>query len=116
MGGLRKELPFTFWTMMAGALALSAVGIPLTSIGFSGFVSKDPIIEAAFVSHRYGAMYAFWCADIAAGLTAFYSWRLMFMTFFGKRGDWAASLPSAHDGHGHGIMATAIILCTNRRW
>jgi NADH-quinone oxidoreductase subunit L len=47
-------------------------------------------------------MYAFWCADIAAGLTAFYTWRLMFMTFFGKRGDWSASLPSAHDGHGHG--------------
>jgi len=47
-------------------------------------------------------MYAFWCADIAAGLTAFYTWRLMFMTFFGKRGDWAASLPSANEGHGHG--------------
>src|SRR5271156_821768 len=102
MGGLRKELPVTFWTMMAGALALSAVGIPFTPIGFAGFVSKDPIIEAAFVSHRFGATYAFWCADIAAGLTAFYTWRLMFMTFFGKRGDWSASLPSAHDGHGHG--------------
>jgi len=102
MGGLRKELPVTFWTMMAGALALSAVGIPFTSIGFAGFVSKDPIIEAAFVSHRFGAMYAFWCADIAAGLTAFYTWRLMFMTFFGKRGDWSASLPAkAHDDHGH---------------
>jgi NADH-quinone oxidoreductase subunit L len=101
MGGLRKELPVTFWTMMAGALALSAVGIPFTSIGFAGFVSKDPIIEAAFVSHRFGAMYAFCCADIAAGLTAFYTWRLMFMTFFGKRGDWSVSLPSAHDGHDH---------------
>ena len=67
MGGLRKEIPFTFWTMMAGALALSGVGIPFTSIGFAGFVSKDPIIEAAFVSHRFGAMYAFLCADIAAG-------------------------------------------------
>jgi NADH-quinone oxidoreductase subunit L len=87
---------------MAGALALSAVGIPFTPIGFAGFVSKDPIIEAAFVSHRFGAMYAFWCADIAAGLTAFYTWRLMFMTFFGKRGDWSATLPSAHDGHDHG--------------
>ena len=103
MGGLRKELPVTFWTMMAGALALSAVGIPFTPIGFAGFVSKDPIIEAAFVSHRFGAMYAFWCADIAAGLTAFYTWRLMFMTFFGKRGDWSASLPSAH-GQDHGVQ------------
>jgi NADH-quinone oxidoreductase subunit L len=119
MGGLRKELPVTFWTMMAGALALSAVGIPFTSIGFAGFVSKDPIIEAAFVSQRFGSMYAFLCADIAAGLTAFYTWRLMFMTFFGQRGDWAehpfssGHAPDAHapdhssagghaaaDGHG----------------
>ena len=102
MGGLRKELPVTFWTMMAGALALSAVGIPFTSIGFAGFVSKDPIIEAAFVSHRFGAMYAFWCADIAAGLTAFYTWRLMFMTFFGKRGDWSASPTERARRHDHG--------------
>jgi len=101
MGGLRRELPVTFWTMMAGALALSAVGIPFTSIGFAGFVSKDPIIEAAFASDRFGTTYAFWCSDIAAGLTAFYTWRLMFMTFFGQRGDWSASLPPrAHDSHG----------------
>ena len=101
MGGLRKEIPFTFWMMMIGTLSLTGVGIPLTSLGFAGFVSKDAIIEAAFASHRYGAIYGFLCTDIAAGLTAFYSWRLMFMTFFGARGDWAASLPSAHDGHGH---------------
>ena len=101
MGGLRKEIPFTFWMMMIGTLSLTGVGIPLTSLGFSGFVSKDAIIEAAFASHRYGAMYGFLCTDIAAGLTAFYSWRLMFMTFFGTRGEWAASLPHAHDGHGH---------------
>jgi NADH-quinone oxidoreductase subunit L len=101
MGGLRREIPVTFWTMMAGALALSAVGIPFTPIGFAGFVSKDPIIEAAFVSHRFGATYAFWCADIAAGLTAFYTWRLMFMTFFGKRGQWVAWLPAEPQGaHG----------------
>ena len=101
MGGLRKEIPFTFWMMMIGTLSLTGVGIPLTSLGFSGFVSKDAIIEAAFASHRYGAMYGFLCTDIAAGLTAFYSWRLMFMTFFGTRGEWAASLTHAHDDHGH---------------
>jgi NADH-quinone oxidoreductase subunit L len=102
MGGLRTEIPITFWMMMIGSLALTGVGIPFTSIGFAGFVSKDPIIEAAFVSHRYGSYYAFWCVDIAAAFTAFYSWRLMFMTFFGKRGDWASSLPAeTHDGHGH---------------
>jgi NADH-quinone oxidoreductase subunit L len=101
MGGLRKEIPFTFWMMMIGTLSLTGVGIPLTSLGFAGFVSKDAIIEAAFASHRYGAMYGFLCTDIAAGLTAFYSWRLMFMTFFGTRGGWAASLPHTQDGHGH---------------
>ena len=102
MGGLRKEIPFTFWMMIIGTLALTGVGIPFTPIGFAGFVSKDAIIEAAFASHRYGAVYGFLCTDIAAGLTAFYSWRLVFMTFFGHRGDWAATLPAkAHGDHGH---------------
>ena len=100
MGGLRKEMPITFWMMMIGSLALTGVGIPFTSIGFAGFVSKDPIIEAAFASHQFGATYAFWCVDLAAALTAFYTWRLMFMTFFGQRGDWAASLPAKADDHG----------------
>ncbi len=102
MGGLRKELPVTFWMMMIGSLSLTGVGIPFTPIGFAGFISKDAIIEASYASHRYGAVYAFCCVVIAAGFTAFYSWRLMFMTFFGERGDWSASLPAnAHDGHGH---------------
>jgi NADH-quinone oxidoreductase subunit L len=102
MGGLRTEIPVTFWMMIIGTLALSGVGIPFTSLGFAGYVSKDPIIEAAFASHRFGANYAFWCVDIAAALTAFYSWRLIFMTFFGRRGDWAGSLPAeAHDDHAH---------------
>ena len=101
MGGLRREMPITFWMMMIGSLALTGVGIPFTSIGFAGFVSKDPIIEAAFASHQFGATYAFWCVDLAAALTAFYTWRLMFMTFFGQRGDWGASLPAKADDHGH---------------
>ena len=53
--------------MMIGSLALTGVGIPFTSIGFAGFVSKDPIIEAAFASHRFGATYAFWCVDHRGG-------------------------------------------------
>ena len=68
MGGLRKEIPFTFWMMMIGTLALTGVGIPFTTIGFAGYVSKDAIIEAAFASQRYGAVYAFWCVAIAAAL------------------------------------------------
>jgi NADH-quinone oxidoreductase subunit L len=102
MGGLRTEIPFTFWMMTIGTLALTGVGIPFTSIGFAGYVSKDPIIEAAFASHRYGATYAFWCVVIAAAFTSFYSWRLVFMTFFGHRGDWEGSLPAeAHNDHAH---------------
>ncbi len=103
MGGLRSEIPFTFWVMVIGTLALTGVGIPFTSLGFAGYVSKDPIIEAAFASHRFGATYAFWCVDIAAAFTAFYSWRLMFMTFFGRRGDWAGSLPPS--GHEEDALA-----------
>jgi len=110
MGGLRKEIPFTFWMMVIGTLALTGVGIPFTSIGFAGYVSKDAIIEAAYASHGFASGYAFLCVVFAAGLTSFYSWRLVFMTFFGKRGDWAVA-PSAsahahddhaHDDHGHG--------------
>ncbi len=68
MGGLRTEIPFTFWMMMIGTLALTGVGIPFTPLGFAGYVSKDAIIEAAFASHRYGAVYAYWCVTIAAAL------------------------------------------------
>jgi NADH-quinone oxidoreductase subunit L len=110
MGGLKDEIPFTFWMMTVGTLALTGVGIPFTTIGFAGYVSKDAIIEAAYASHSYGAAYAFLCVVVAAGFTSFYSWRLVFMTFFGHRGDWSASLPAnahphvpaAHDVHGHG--------------
>jgi NADH-quinone oxidoreductase subunit L len=106
MGGLKDEIPFTFWMMTIGTLALTGVGIPFTPLGFAGYVSKDAIIEASYVSTRPGAVYAFICVVIAAGFTSFYSWRLVFMTFFGKRGDWEGSLPATHghghDDHGHG--------------
>ncbi len=113
MGGLRKDIPFTYWMMVIGTLALTGVGIPFTSIGFAGFVSKDAIIEASYVSARPGAVYAFLCVVIAAGFTSFYSWRLIFMTFFGERRSMAAAHghdhghddhahdAHAHDGHGH---------------
>jgi len=99
MGGLRKDIPFTYWMMLIGTLALTGVGIPFTSIGFAGFVSKDAIIEAAYVSQRPGAVYAFLCVVVAAGFTSFYSWRLIFMTFFGER----RSMADAH-GHAHGAI------------
>ena len=92
-GALRKKIPLTFAAMMIGTLAITGVGIPLTTIGFAGFLSKDAIIESAFAS---GSGYAFWLLVVAAMFTSFYSWRLMFMTFYGEaRGD-----KHAHD-HAH---------------
>ncbi|WP_085309664.1 NADH-quinone oxidoreductase subunit L [Planktotalea arctica] len=86
-GGLRKKIPYTFMAMLVGTLAITGVGIPLTGwIGFAGFASKDAVIESAFAAGPMG--YAFWMLVIAALFTSFYSWRLMFLTFFGKaRGD-----------------------------
>ncbi len=84
-GGLRKKIPYTFWAMMIGTLAITGVGIPLTTFGFAGFLSKDAIIESAYAG---GTGYAFWMLVIAAMFTSFYSWRLIFLTFYGEeRGD-----------------------------
>ncbi|WP_417668980.1 NADH-quinone oxidoreductase subunit L [Roseibium sp.] len=84
MGGLRKHIPITYWTMFIGTVALTGVGIPLTHIGFAGFISKDAVIEAAYAGQNFMSQYGFWLTVIAAGLTSFYSWRLTFMTFHGK--------------------------------
>lgn len=81
MGGLRKAAPITFVMMLVGTLSLT--GFPYTS----GYFSKDAIIEVAHASHAPGAEYAYWLLVIAAFLTSFYSWRLIFMTFFGQPRD-----------------------------
>ena len=87
-GNLRKKIPYTYWAMMIGTLAITGVGIPLTHIGFAGFLSKDAIIESAFGAGTGVGNYAFWMLVIAAMFTSFYSWRLIFMTFYGEqRGD-----------------------------
>jgi NADH-quinone oxidoreductase subunit L len=91
-GGLRKKIPLTFWAMMLGTLAITGVGIPLTHFGFAGFLSKDAVIESAWV----GSSYAFWLLVVAACFTSFYSWRLMFLTFYGE------NRAHGHDSHGHG--------------
>jgi len=78
MGGLRKYMPVTYWTCLIGSLAL--IGFP----GFSGFFSKDIIIEAIQESPTEGAGYAYWCVLIGVFVTALYSFRLVFMTFHGK--------------------------------
>ena len=78
MGGLAKKIPFTAAMMIVGTLALT--GFPFTA----GFFSKDAIIEAAYASHRTGHDYAFVLIVAAAFMTSFYSWRLAFLTFYGK--------------------------------
>ena len=100
-GGLRKSIPVTFWAMLAGTLAITGVGIAGV-FGFAGFYSKDQILEVAYAAGG-GGVPAFWVGTIAALLTSFYSWRLMFLTFWGKP-RWAGSehiQHAVHDAHGH---------------
>lgn len=78
MGGIWKKIPFTYVMMWIGSLALA--GLPF----FAGFYSKDVILEAAFGAHNNFGMFAFACGMAAAIMTAFYSWRLIIMTFHGK--------------------------------
>jgi NADH-quinone oxidoreductase subunit L len=116
MGGLRKYMPITYITMIIGTLAL--VGTPF----FSGFYSKDSIIEAAahhaHESHNWVATYGYWAVLLGAFVTSFYSFRLLYMTFHGKErfgdkhaadyvvpeadsGEHEQALAHEHEGHAH---------------
>src|SRR6266704_3125109 len=81
MGGLWRKIPYTFFVMCVGTLALT--GFPF----FAGFFSKDAIIESAYAAHNPFSTYAYLLTVAAAGLTSFYSWRLIFKTFFGEPHD-----------------------------
>ena len=94
MGGLGKLMPITAVTCWIGALAL--IGTPF----LSGFYSKDFIIEAVHESTRWGATYAYWCVLLGVFVTAFYTFRMVFMTFHGKP-RWHDADPHGEDGHGH---------------
>jgi NADH-quinone oxidoreductase subunit L len=78
MGGIAKKLPITCAVMWVGSLALA--GLP----PFAGFFSKDMILETAYMSNSSFGQYAFYMGILAAFLTAFYSWRLLFVVFYGK--------------------------------
>ena len=78
MGGLKKYMPITYWTMFMAALASS--GVP----GFSGFFSKDAIIEAVHFADIPGSGFAYFCVLTTVFITALYTFRLVFMTFHGK--------------------------------
>jgi NADH-quinone oxidoreductase subunit L len=117
MGGLWNKTPITYAVMLAGTLAITGFGFDIggLGVGFAGFYSKDAIIDAAFVASQHGSgvgWFAFIIGVIAAGLTSFYSWRLVFMTFHGTP-KWAHAdeghgahdeshdEPLEHDAHGH---------------
>jgi NADH-quinone oxidoreductase subunit L len=97
MGGVRKYMPITWITSLLGSLAL--IGTPL----FSGFYSKDSIIEAVHESHLAGASFAYYAVLAGVFVTAFYSFRLYFLVFHGKeRFDQNPDAHhDAHDDHGH---------------
>ena len=108
MGGLMKQIPATWAMMLIGTIALTGLGIPFTPIGFAGFYSKDAILEAAYHAGGVG-YYGFTMGIIAAAMTSFYSWRLMFMTFNARyKGD------PHHLGHVHesppSMMVPLIVL------
>ncbi len=78
MGGLKNYMPITYWTMFAAALANAGV------LGFSGFFSKDAIIEAVYSANIPGVGFAYFCALTTVFVTAIYTFRLVFMTFHGQ--------------------------------
>ncbi len=100
MGGLWKLLPVTYAVMTIGTIAITGLGIPGVG-GLAGFYSKDSIIESAFASFTNGhsamGLFAFFVGILAAGLTAYYSWRLVFMTFHNK----PVWKDAHHDDHAH---------------
>ncbi len=93
MGGLAGHIKFTYAMMVIGTLALTGFGIPFLHVGFAGYHSKDAIIEVAYAAHGAMGPYAFFMTVVAALMTSFYSWRLIFMTFHGQ--------PRWAEGHGH---------------
>ena len=96
MGGLRRYMPVTFWTMMIAAV--SSAGIP----GFAGFFSKDAIIEATKLATTPGAGFAYFCVTACVFVTGLYTFRMMFMTFYGAERFHATHGhdPAGHDAHG----------------
>ena len=96
MGGLRKHMPITWITALLGSLAL--IGTPL----FSGFYSKDSIIEAVHASHLPGAGFAYFALVAGVFVTAFYSFRMYFLVFHGEERFHHKPFPGEHDHHDDG--------------
>ncbi|MNJ31005.1 NADH-quinone oxidoreductase subunit 12 [compost metagenome] len=109
MGGLWKLLPVTYATMMIGTIAITGLGMPGVG-GFAGFYSKDSILESAYAAattgHSAAGMFAFVIGISAALLTAYYSWRLVFMTFHNKPAWKEDGHHSADDHASHAQLET----------
>jgi len=107
MGGLRKKIPITFWTMTMAVFAIS--GFP----PFAGFFSKDEILYQAFISPNGLGKILWFIGLFTAGLTSFYMFRLWYLTFFGES---RAQATTAHDdhghGHGHGVHESSWVMLT----
>jgi NADH-quinone oxidoreductase subunit L len=104
MGGLRKKMPITAYTMLVGCLAIIGAGIPLTIFGLSGYYSKDAIIEQSlsYAQTNGGASWAlFVLPTLGAAVTAFYMFRLWFMTFTGQ--------PRDHHRYDHAHESPAVM-------
>jgi NADH-quinone oxidoreductase subunit L len=101
MGGLWRYLPVTYAVMVIGSIAITGLGVP-ELFGFAGFYSKDTIIESAYAAGQANgvAYFAFVIGVLVAGLTAFYSWRLAFMTFHGTA-KWGEGAHHADDHAQH---------------
>src|SRR5690606_3357480 len=89
MGGLYRKMPITAITMLIGVIAISGLAIPVLNIGFSGFYSKDEILASglAFMTGNSRHFLLFFVPLVTAGITAFYMFRLWFMTFAGPPKD-----------------------------
>jgi len=96
MGGLKKFMPVTYWTMLLGAI--SSAGIP----GFAGFFSKDAIIEAAKHATIPGGLFAYACVLACVFVTATYTFRMVFMAFHGE-----PRFDKAHPPHESPVVVTA---------
>lgn len=113
MGGVKDILPLTHILMVIGTIAITGVGIPGSlewagvPIGTAGFVSKDMILESAFFAGEAGrafGYFAFIMGLLAAVMTAFYSWRLIFLTFWGK-----SRAPESVRKHPHAVPDTMMM-------
>ncbi|WP_348266489.1 NADH-quinone oxidoreductase subunit L [Edaphobacter sp. DSM 109919] len=101
MGGLRKRIPITFWTMTSGVFAIAGIW------PFAGFFSKDEILYQTFISDNPIAKLLWLVGLVTAGMTSFYMFRLWFKTFFGEERFEEAAHDAhsheSHDSHAHGV-------------